>query len=104
MDRELDNANPTILNVSQLPSRRRDQGGALTRGPCNRYDDILSDAWSGLDGLSASSDEDEEDCRGFTSEPIDEQEIYGTRCLFLCPRMHFTHASEDGHSRAAVSY
>lgn len=84
MESEKDNANPTILNTSQLPTRQNRQkaGNATadkTSGPFSQgiyhlskpfldalcldnLDDILDD-------IDASDD--------FTVEPIDEQEIFG---------------------------
>lgn len=80
---ELDNANPTIRDVSQLPSRRGKQA-PLRRGPESKYDDLIFGKKQGSLGIFRnvsswpSDDEDEEDyADGFTEEPIDEQEIYG---------------------------
>lgn len=67
---DLDNANPTILNVSQLPSRRQTQS-AVRRGPESKYDDVL---FSKSVSSWPSDDEDEAD---LPEEPIDELEIYG---------------------------
>lgn len=72
----IDNANPTILNPSDLPSRRsdstvksRDDGGTgLFDGLIPRYS-YLSDPFN--EPLSASSSDDEG-----AVERIDEQEIY----------------------------
>ena len=74
---EKDNLNPTILNPSDLPSRRsestakrRDDGGT------GLFDDLipryshLSDPFD--DPVSASDSDDD------VREDIDEQEIYGT--------------------------
>lgn len=77
MDKPLDNANPTILNANQLPSRRHNKS-ATKPGPESRYDDILlpkhSDLWgpSSRDVSSWPSDDENEDMEA----PIDEQEIY----------------------------
>ncbi|SPO02283.1 related to protein FAM96B [Cephalotrichum gorgonifer] len=75
-----DNANPTILNLSQLPSRKGGKKAAPT-GPGTRYRDLifsrpvylssLSDDesdWSGADDMGSDGD--------FAEEPIDEQEVY----------------------------
>jgi hypothetical protein len=83
MELDKDNANPTILNASDLPSRRnestvkrRDDGGT------GLFDDLiprytyLSDAFD--DAVSASDSDDD------AREDIDEQEIYGA------PDMHAT--------------
>ncbi len=103
---ELQNANPTILNAAQLPSRRLGKESAARRGPEFKFDAILAPksqsargAWSAApvappsppSSLSSGGDvydgEDEvdgdalfgggEDDEVFTEEPIDEQEIYG---------------------------
>lgn len=81
MDRGLDNANPTILNAAQLPTRRN-KAGASFKGPESLYEEIVTrkpsymfppysapDAWT-------FDDEDSSDGQ-LTEEPIDEQEIYG---------------------------
>lgn len=86
---EKDNLNPTILDPSDLPSRRResttrrrDEGGAgLFDDLIPRYS-YLSDPF---DDHAASTDSDED-----VREDIDEQEIYGTPCFHvLCN--HPTH-------------
>lgn len=79
MDSDKDNANPTILNASDLPSRRpnsvvrpREDGGTgLFDGllPQSRY---MSDP---RDSDSSSSEDEANDV-----EAIDAQEIYGTSC------------------------
>lgn len=80
MELDKDNANPTILNASDLPSRRQkdtvkprsDGGTGLFDGliPSNSYlQNPLDQSYSS----SSSSDEEEED----EPEEIDEQEIYG---------------------------
>lgn len=78
MDLDKDNANPTILNPSDLPSRRhesnackRDDGGSgLFDDLIPRYN-YLSDPFD--DPVSASDSDDD------VVENIDEQEIYGMR-------------------------
>ncbi|KAI6089730.1 hypothetical protein F4821DRAFT_230805 [Hypoxylon rubiginosum] len=76
---EKDNANPTILNTSQLPTRKGKKGRKVQRSAGPRITELmrkpqyLSDpfydiSWSGSDD-TASDDE-------FTAEPIDEQEVY----------------------------
>jgi hypothetical protein len=77
MELDKDNANPTILNPSDLPSRRsestvkrRDNSGAgLFDDLIPRYN-YLSDPFD--DPVSASDSEDDD-----AREAIDEQEIYG---------------------------
>lgn len=81
------NANPTIRNVSDLPSRRR-QGvthqtsskGALglltsTIPPSAYIPDPFSQCPASPDQESTSEDDDD------VTEPIDEQEIYGLHLL-----------------------
>ncbi|QPC72426.1 hypothetical protein HYE68_003178 [Fusarium pseudograminearum] len=75
----LDNANPTILSASQLPTRQKK--AEPRRGPESKYDDIIFAKPSYLSGpftgptsavWSQLSDQHDE----FSSEAIDEQEIY----------------------------
>ncbi|KAM0335315.1 hypothetical protein ACHAQA_000360 [Verticillium albo-atrum] len=80
MDRDVDNANPTILTAAQLPTRLNKKS-VTRRGPDNKYDDIIlakPDFLSrpfcdGDDFLWAGGDDVNDE---FTQEPIDEQEIY----------------------------
>ncbi|KAK3396361.1 hypothetical protein B0T20DRAFT_269017 [Sordaria brevicollis] len=79
---DFDNANPTVLSVSQLPSRTQAKGH-VRKGPDSKYDHILfpKQWWAGSslnsDPSVWTSDEDEdEDLTLATEEPIDEQEIY----------------------------
>ena len=74
MDKEPINANPTILNVSQLPSRA--QKRIARAGPDSKYDNIVLShpAWS---GDSSDSDDFAEEV---SEDSLDEQEIYGA-CL-----------------------
>lgn len=78
MDLDKDNANPTILNPSDLPSRRRESNaGKRDVGGSGLFDDLiprynyLSDPFD--EPLSASDSDDD------VVETIDEQEVYG-RC------------------------
>lgn len=75
-----DNANPTILTASQLPTRKQARKtsspgpdarltGVVVRKPRFLSDPFCDVAWS---DTSESDDDD-----FFTAEPIDEQEIYG---------------------------
>ncbi|KAL6923240.1 hypothetical protein ACHAPO_001410 [Fusarium lateritium] len=75
----LDNANPTILSASQLPTRQTKS--EPRRGPESRYDDIIFAKPSYLSGHFAGptsapwpqlNDQHDE----LSSEAIDEQEIY----------------------------
>ncbi len=96
MDGTKENENPTILNVSQLPTRH--QVKRLERkGPESKYDHILYPKGDGPWGFSksastwSSDDEVEVEDEGYDSgeEPIDEQEIYGEQqhspSLFSAP-------------------
>ncbi|KAI0474555.1 FAM96B protein [Xylaria cf. heliscus] len=74
-----DNANPTILNVSELPTRQNKKKTAAPSkdaGPdldiVLRRPDYLSAPFCDLPWASDDTDSDD----GFTIEPIDEQEIY----------------------------
>jgi len=77
MDPDKDNANPTILNASDLPSRRREVSvKKRADGGTGLFDDLvpaysyLNDSFSQIASSSDSEDE--------SYEEIDEQEIYGT--------------------------
>ncbi|TGJ80485.1 hypothetical protein E0Z10_g8279 [Xylaria hypoxylon] len=74
-----DNANPTILNVSELPTRLNKKKAAATGKVAELEVDIvlrrpeyLSAPFCDLPWASDDTDSDD----GFTIEPIDEQEIY----------------------------
>ncbi|KAK0734443.1 hypothetical protein B0T26DRAFT_631104 [Lasiosphaeria miniovina] len=76
---ELDNANPTILSVSQLPSRRA-TGGTARHGPDSKYDYAALASLSS-DTPSWHSDDDIDGDYGDAHDeiweaPVDEQEIY----------------------------
>jgi hypothetical protein len=77
MGAQLDNANPTILSASDLPSHRQKRKGrdATSRGHGLR-DVLMAKPIYGHDPfyLPDFSDTDSDDS---TVEPIDEQEIYG---------------------------
>jgi len=89
-----DNANPTILNPSDLPSRRsestvkrRDDGGSgLFDDLIPRYN-YLSDPFE--DPVSASESDDD------AAENIDEQEIFGAPACPISMRKHLTDQSHD---------
>ncbi|KAK4161867.1 hypothetical protein QBC43DRAFT_322927 [Cladorrhinum sp. PSN259] len=79
---EIQNANPTILNVSQLPSRRTKQTKPRS-GPDSAFDSVLypKRAWlSSLRDSSASEGEEDDDGLeeggGDDYAPIDEQDIF----------------------------
>lgn len=99
-----DNANPTILSLSQLPTRQAKKRVVPT-GPGTKYRDLI---FSRPAYLSGSSD-DESDWGGpddmdvdgdFAEEPIDAQEIYG-KTIPLFRHFHSCLASppSDAHPR-----
>lgn len=79
---ELQNANPTIINLSELPTRRRQRWAA-------QHDNVELNAFSPrpphwdqpsldiLGGYGDGSDHDSTD----SGDPIDEQEIFGTHVV-----------------------
>lgn len=84
---EKDNANPTILNTSQLPTRQRKKGRRVQKGSRSGINDImrkpqyLSDPFYDISWSDDTESDDE-----FTAEPIDEQEVYGK--VFLLFPLH----------------
>lgn len=76
----LDNANPTVLSASQLPTRQKK--AAPRKGPDSKYSEVI---FSKPSYLSRPFCDDEAAWpRGgdigddeYAPEPIDEQEIYG---------------------------
>ncbi|KAI0383438.1 hypothetical protein F5Y04DRAFT_250205 [Hypomontagnella monticulosa] len=75
---EKDNANPTILNTSQLPTRQRKKGRRVEKGSRStgindimRKPQYLSDPFYDISWSDDTESDDE-----FTAEPIDEQEVY----------------------------
>ncbi|KAK3080047.1 hypothetical protein LTS18_003259 [Coniosporium uncinatum] len=90
MDPNKDNANPTILSASDLPSRRREAvAKKRTDGGTGLFDNLVP-AYSYWNDpfeqpLSSPSDSEEDDD---TVEVIDEQEIYGAP-----PRNHASYPS-----------
>ncbi|KAI1641647.1 hypothetical protein F4815DRAFT_495297 [Daldinia loculata] len=74
---EKDNANPTILNTSQLPTRQRKKGRKVQRNDVAKISNImrkpqyLSDPFYDISWSDDTESDDE-----FTAEPIDEQEVY----------------------------
>lgn len=85
MDKDLDNANPTILSAAQMPTRQSKRE-APKSGPFHKFDDVifakawyLSEPFCDDDSLWS---ETEVDHSQWTEEPIDEQEIYGEEPFF----------------------
>ncbi|RMZ69051.1 MIP18 family [Pyrenophora seminiperda CCB06] len=75
MELNKDNANPTILNLSDLPSRRSDSTAKRRDdGGTGLFDDLISPYSHVFDDAPVSaSDSDSDDC---APEAIDEQEVY----------------------------
>lgn len=86
MERDLENANPTILSVSELPSRRRK--GLARTGPDARCDKIVFPRHHWPYGATSSSSDEDED---YAEEPLDEQDIYGTRPMLIPSLLMTTH-------------
>ena len=80
----LDNAAPTILNVSELPTRGDDRR-TPRRGPDSKFADLIFSKPSYLSRPFCGDDDDDSiswpdsgiGSDGFAAEAIDEQEIYG---------------------------
>ncbi|OTB05111.1 hypothetical protein M426DRAFT_73045 [Hypoxylon sp. CI-4A] len=74
---EKDNENPTILNVSQLPTRQGRRGRRVQKSAESKIKNImrkpqyLSDPFYDISWSDDTESDDE-----FTAEPIDEQEVY----------------------------
>jgi hypothetical protein len=94
MEIDKENANPTILNPSDLPSRRRESSVKKREdGGTGLFDDLipaytyLSDPFEPHVSASESDDNSVDD--------IDEQEIYGETCPtpLLCLSSHLGRAS-----------
>lgn len=101
-----DNANPTILNVSELPTRQNKKKlAAASKGKdvdpdldvVLRRPEYLSAPFCDLPWASDDTDSDD----GFTIEPIDEQEIYGGFYSFFCPVLQALSELETALSPAA---
>lgn len=75
--KELDNANPTVLSASELPTRRPRRDRDVPSKVDGIRAILMADPSDSLDPfyLSDFSDTDSDDS---TIQPIDEQEIYGT--------------------------
>jgi len=74
---EVLNANPTIRNASDLPSRRRQGNGQSSKTPSGLFaTTVPSSAYLPDPFLPPSSDSDESSGDDDSVEPIDEQEIY----------------------------
>lgn len=76
---EKDNANPTILNTSQLPTRQNKRKTIPQKVTTNEFEVIPSYLSKPFSDNLWSDDTDASD--DFTAEPIDEQEIFGEVAL-----------------------
>ena len=75
---EVLNANPTIRNASDLPSRRRQGNRQSSKTPSGLFaTTVPSSAYLPDPFLPPSLDSDESSGDDDSVEPIDEQEIYG---------------------------
>ena len=81
-----DNANPTILQLSDLPSRRRDEPNKKRDAAYTMlFEDLVPsypDPFSGNLPSPTSSEEDTKLSSSDEVEEIDEQEIYGILSCF----------------------
>ena len=72
---DLDNADPTVLSVSQLPSRSQKRSPPRS-GPDSKFDHVVfqNKTWP---WAVSDQDDDDLDDTDYAEDPIDEQEIYG---------------------------
>ena len=79
----LDNANPTILSVSELPTHRRKKAKEASTNKHSIRDVLMATPSYAIDPfyMSEFPDTDSDDS---TVAPIDEQEIYGQYALLSC--------------------
>lgn len=82
----MDNANPTILNATDLPTRRRRSLASAATVKESTIYSLLEMKSSSLVDHYEESDPEIESEDDATIEPIDEQEIYGTptSCVVTC--------------------
>ena len=88
---EVLNANPTIRNASDLPSRTRQDHQSSSKAPKGLFSSTIPPSAYLPDPFSPSSSSDSEisdDDDDAAIEPIDEQEIYGTRQLLFSKSCH----------------
>lgn len=81
--KELDNANPTILSASELPTRRQQRKGRDASAKVEGIRALLMAKPSDALDPFYLSDFSETDSDDSTIEPIDEQEIYGKFKLYM---------------------
>ena len=85
---EVLNANPTIRNASDLPSRRRQLSSQTSsKSPLGLFASTVPASAYAPDPFSpTTSDPDNPDLADDSVDPIDEQEIYGIASLFFLPK------------------
>jgi hypothetical protein len=87
MEENVQNANPTVLNASDLPSRRRESTIKHRKdGGSGLFDSLqpnLIYLYNAFNPPLPASDSEEDD--DDSVEDIDEQEIYG---IAICPFLH----------------
>ncbi|KAI1414923.1 FAM96B protein [Hypoxylon sp. FL1857] len=72
-----DNANPTILNITELPTRQRRKGRRVQKTTDSKIAEILrKPQYPSGPFYDVSWSDDTESDDEFTAEPIDEQEVY----------------------------
>ena len=74
---QLDNANPTILSVSELPRHRRSRQDRGSPYPKSGIEEVLTAKPGYVMDPFFMSDFSDTESDDSTAEPIDEQEIYG---------------------------
>jgi hypothetical protein len=92
----IENANPTIINVDELPTRRGKPSHLLPKEEGPSILSLLTPTPNPalqiyLDGEEPISDEEDE----LAEEPIDEQEIYGSSYSPVATRSLMTSASSQ---------
>lgn len=80
----MDNENPTIIEVADLPTRKRERRSKKS-GP-RKVEDLTGPnvdlPWDDDDDADDDINDDG------TGEPIDEQEVFGTHCGHFCQHTH----------------
>ncbi|KAI4157869.1 MAG: hypothetical protein LQ342_007935 [Letrouitia transgressa] len=102
----LQNANPTIRSASDLPTRRGQKISktANSRGKFGLLDSVIPVSAYVRDPFNPSSGSGSDDSETDDEvEPIDEQEIYGTICLFEAPP-NMTHSKPVSSSLSNITH
>jgi hypothetical protein len=81
----MDNANPTVLNATDLPTRRGRDGASKKRAAGSEIQELLEmkSRYIIQDSDLSDPESELESDEDLTAEPIDEQEIYGMFLLAL---------------------